>query len=288
MLEADYIAGLGKGLAVLAAFDVHHQRLNASQTALRVGLTRAAARRYLLTLQALGFLDGDGSQFWLTPKVLQFSGNYLASARLPRAAQPTLDELSMHTGGAFSVVVGDGAEVVIVARGRDSLRAAVLQLPSAEQSLVRPLQQLSVAQTHARSVMAMAQGLHLGARLPMHATSTGQVLMASWSAAKLQSWLKQHELRALTPYTITSASVLKKRLKKIKAQGWCCAAQEHELGVQALAVPVHRGDGQVVGALNVVMSVALGKPVGDQEEQALAGQWLPWLQEAAQRLRALS
>lgn len=287
MQQADFIAGLGKGLGVLQAFDVNRQRLNATQAAQRVGLTRAAARRYLLTLQALGYLDSDGTQFWLTAKVLQFSGNYLASAQLPRTAQPTLDALSMHTDGAFSVVVADGAEVVIVARGRDSLRATVAQLTPGGSSANNSVQERQAAIAHARSVMGMAQGLHLGARLPMHATSTGQVLMAHWPSAQLDAWLGQHALRALTPHTITTVTALKKRLQQIRKTGWCCASQEHELGVQGLAVPVYRGDGHVVGALNVVNSVALGEstPVSDQD--AVARRWLPWLQEAAQQLRTL-
>lgn len=287
MQQADFIAGLGKGLGVLQAFDVNRQRLNATQAAQRVGLTRAAARRYLLTLQALGYLDSDGTQFWLTAKVLQFSGNYLASAQLPRVAQPTLDALGMHTDGAFSVVVADGAEVVIVARGRDSLRAAVAQLPPSGSSADNRLQERQASIAHARSVMGMAQGLHLGARLPMHATSTGQVLMAHWSSAQLEAWLQQHALRPLTPYTITTVTALKKRLQRIRKCGWCCASQEHELGVQGLAVPVYRGDGHVVGALNVVNSVALGKPTAASDEDAVAQQWLAWLQEAAQRMRTL-
>lgn len=287
MQQADFIAGLSKGLGVLQAFDVNRQRLNATQAAQRVGLTRAAARRYLLTLQALGYLDSDGTQFWLTAKVLQFSGHYLASAQLPRVAQPLLDALSMHTDGAFSVVVADGAEVVIVARGRDSLRAAVAQLPPRCVSAGNRLQDRQATIAHARSVMGMAQGLHLGARLPMHATSTGQVLMAQWPHAQLEAWLQQHALRALTPHTITTAAALKRRLQQVRKLGWCCASQEHELGVQGLAVPVYRGDGHVVGALNVVNSVALGKPATVSDQDAVAQQWLPWLQEAAQRLRTV-
>jgi len=292
--QADFIAGLGKGLSVLGAFDVSRQRLNATQAAQRVGLTRAAARRYLLTLQSLGYLDSDATHFWLTPKVLQFSGNYLASAQLPRIAQPTLDELSAHTGGAFSVVVADGAEVVIVARGRDSLRSAVAQLPAINDLPSRAAQQLSQAQAHARSMMSMAQGLHLGARLPMHATSTGQVLMASWSAPQLKAWLDQHVLKALTSHTLTTASALQQRLKTVRSNGWCCASQEHELGVKAVAVPVHRRDGTVVGALNVVLGVALHAPTSSHSstssgsDEDLIQQWLPWLQEAAQRLRTMT
>src|SRR5450830_1354385 len=114
--SADFIAGMAKGLAVLESFDTERQRLNATLAAERAGLTRAAARRHLLTLAHLGYLETDGSYFWLSPKVLRFSGSYLASARLPRVIQPTLNRLAAETKSSFSAVVLDGGEVVIVAR----------------------------------------------------------------------------------------------------------------------------------------------------------------------------
>lgn len=116
--KADFIEGMAKGMAVLESFDTERQRLNATLAAQRTGLTRAAARRHLLTLAHLGYLETDGSYFWLAPKVLRFSGSYLASARLPRVLQPTLNRLAAQTQQSFSAVVLDGDEVVIVARRR--------------------------------------------------------------------------------------------------------------------------------------------------------------------------
>ena len=114
--EADYIAALRKGFAVLECFDTERQRLNATVAAERTGITRAAARRHLLTLSSLGYLETDGSFFWLTPKVLRFSGSYLASARLPRVIQPTLNRLAVLMGEALSGAVLDGEEAVIIGR----------------------------------------------------------------------------------------------------------------------------------------------------------------------------
>ena len=90
--KADLIEGMAKGLAVLESFDTERQRLNTTLAAQRTGLSRAAARRHLLTLTHLGYLETDGSYFWLSPRVLRFSGSYLSSARLPRVLQPTLNK----------------------------------------------------------------------------------------------------------------------------------------------------------------------------------------------------
>src|SRR6188508_1989018 len=163
--KPDFIEGIAKGMAVLESFDTERQRLNATLAAERAGLTRAAARRHLLTLAHLGYLETDGSWFWLSPKVLRFSGSYLASARLPRAIQPTLNRLAGHTGESFSAVVLDGDNVVIVARSGSA---------------------------------QLAYGLHLGARLPAHATSTGRVLLAGKGRAEFSAWLKGRELPRLT------------------------------------------------------------------------------------------
>jgi IclR family pca regulon transcriptional regulator len=106
--KTDLIEGMAKGMAVLESFDTERQWLNATLTAGRTGLTRAAARRHLLTLTHLGYLETDGSYFWLSSKVLRFSRSYLASARLPSALQPSLIRLAVQARESFSAVVLDG------------------------------------------------------------------------------------------------------------------------------------------------------------------------------------
>lgn len=251
--KADFIEGLAKGLAVLESFDTERQRLNATLAAQRAGLTRAAARRHLLTLAHLGYLETDGSYFWMAPRVLRFSGSYLASSRLPRALQPTLNRLSAQTGESFSAVVLDGEEVVIVARSG----------------------------TYGAPSRVLAYGLHLGARLPAHATSTGQLLLAAMAPAALSAWLKGRSLARLTPRTLTRPMDLRRRLAEIRRDDYALATEEHELGVQALAVPLRDMQGRTVAALNLVLSGALQPP------PALERSMLPLLAEAARELRAL-
>ena len=104
--SADWIAGLAKGLRLIEAFNETHPRLSASTAARRTGLSRTAARRYLLTLHELGYLDSDGQLFWLTPRVLRLGWSYFDSARFPRTVQPFLQQLSRELGGvtvSFSV-----------------------------------------------------------------------------------------------------------------------------------------------------------------------------------------
>ncbi len=260
--HADLIAGMAKGMAVLESFDTERQRLNATLAAQRAGITRAAARRHLLTLAYLGYLETDGSYFWLSSKVLRFSGTYLSSARLPRVLQPTLNRLAIQTQESFSAVVLDADEVVIVARSGNDWRSS------------------SHSGTQG-SAQVLAYGLHLGARLPAHATSTGRVLLAAKTKTELNQWLKQSALPRLTAHTVTDAKALKVRIDQARTQDYCMASEEHELGVQALSVPLRNLQGQTVAALNVVVAPHR------MTMQAMERQLLPVLQDAARELRPL-
>ncbi|MCX7251668.1 MAG: helix-turn-helix domain-containing protein [Burkholderiales bacterium] len=271
--RADFIEGMAKGMAVLESFDTERQRLNATQAAQRAGLTRAAARRHLLTLAHLGYLESDGSHFWLSAKVLRFSGSYLASARLPRTVQPTLNRLAAQTRDAYSVAVLEGDAVVIVARSAAALApdwASDWDGSSLAAGLPVPA-----------SARLMAYGLHLGARLPAHASSTGRVLLAALPEPELSAWLEGRALARLTPYTVTDTGALRKILEQIRQQDCCIASEEHEIGVHAVAVPLRNLQGKTVGALNAVLTPAR------LARGAIQRELLPLLQDAARELRAL-
>ncbi|WP_408599018.1 IclR family transcriptional regulator C-terminal domain-containing protein [Limnohabitans sp.] len=257
--KADWIEGMARGMAVLESFDTERQRLNATLTAQRTGLTRAAARRHLLTLTHLGYLETDGQYYWLSAKVLGFAGSYLSGARLPRAVQPTLHQLSLATQLSCSVAVLQNDAVIIVARG------------------IWQGSELPAKASHT----VLAYGLHVGTRLPAHATSTGQVLLANLAPTQLQDWLKANSLSRLTANTSTQTQALKQKLKQVAKQDYCVADQEHELGVDALAVPLRNARGNTVAALNLVRS-GVGSTSVD-----LAARWLPLLQHTAQSLRTL-
>lgn len=270
--RADFIEGMAKGMAVLESFDTERQRLNATQAAQRAGLTRAAARRHLLTLAHLGYLETDGSHFWLSAKVLRFSGSYLASARLPRAVQPTLNRLAAQTRESFSVAVLEGDSVVIVARSVATLVSAQSDWDAS--SLRSPAAALA-------PVRMLAYGLHLGARLPAHATSTGRVLLAALPPAELSAWLENRLSARLTPYTVTESDELRQILAEVRQADHCVASEEHELGVHAVAVPLRNMEGRTVGALNAVLSQAR------LQAGAIQRELLPLLHDAARELRPL-
>jgi len=253
LAQRDWIAGLERGVSIIEAFDDAHPRMTAAEAGQRTGMTRTAARRYLLTLQHMGYVAGDGKLFWLTPRVLRLGQSYLESARLPRIVQPVLYRLAAQTQLSFSCVVRDGHEVVIVARSA----------------------------LHERGQRLMAHGLHLGSRLPAHATSTGRVLLVALPAAELRQWLASHDLLRLTAHTVTDSAALEGVLDEVRRQDFCLALEEHELAVQALAVPLRNMEGRTVAALNIVTSPQRMAPAD------MVAELLPLLQEAARELRPL-
>ena len=185
--------------------------------------------------------------------MLRLSGAYLASARLPRVIQPTLNRLAAETQDAHSAVVLDGDEVVIIARSA---------------SLSEPTRML-------------AYGMHLGARLPAHATSTGRLLLSALPKHALDAWLKGRVLPRLTPRTTTSLKHFRAELGKVAEQDYCMVDEEHELGVQAVAVPLRNRQGQTLAALNLIASQ------GAISARRLEGEVLPRLREAARELRQM-
>ena len=217
--NADYVQSLERGLAVIRAFDSEHRELGLSEVARATGLTRAAARRFLLTLVALGYMHFDGSRFSLRPRVLELGFAYLSSLSLPELAEPHMEALVAQINESSSISVLDDTDIVYVAR-----------VPT-------------------RRIMSIT--IAVGTRLPAYATSMGRVLLAALPDAELEERLARIDVRPLTPRTVTSHAALRKVLDQVRRQGYAVTDQELEQGLRSAAVPIHDASGAVVAALNV-------------------------------------
>ncbi|MCI4010320.1 IclR family transcriptional regulator C-terminal domain-containing protein [Brevibacterium sp. ZH18] len=213
-----YVKSAEKTLAVLLAFTADNPHLTVTEVAAATHLTRAAARRFLLTLTDLGYLSTEGSRFALTPRVLDFGAGFLAGLDLPKIAQPHLNDLALDLDESATLSILDADDIVYIAR------AAAPRL-------------------HAVTV-------NLGNRLPAWATSMGRMLIAELPETFQQQFLDRVEISPFTDHTVSSAAELGKELKKIRVQGWCLVSQELDDGLRGLAVPVRRGD-NTLAALNV-------------------------------------
>ncbi|MFC5382005.1 IclR family transcriptional regulator domain-containing protein [Aquipuribacter nitratireducens] len=221
-----FVRSLERGLAVIRAFDAEHPRLSLSEVARRTGLTRAAARRFLLTLVELGYVHASDGVFSLRPRVLELGFAYLSGLRLVDVAHPHMQSLSDAVHESVSVSVLDGDDLVYVGR------------------------------VHARKIMTVA--LDVGSRLPAYCTSMGRVLLAHAPADRLSDYLARVDLVARTPHTVTDAAALAEVLDRVRADGFAVVDQELELGLRSVAVPLHARGGEVVAAMNVAAPLERG------------------------------
>ena len=215
----DFVQSLERGLAVIRAFDAEHRELALTDVARATGLTRAAARRFLLTLVDLGYVHVAEGRFSLRPRILELGYAYLSSLSLPEVAQPHMEALVAIVEESSSISVLDDLDIVYVVR-----------VPT-------------------RRIMSIT--LAVGARLPAYATSMGRVLLADLPDADLDERLSRLQPRPLTVRTVKNAAELRAILAAVRRQGYAAVDQELEDGLRSLAVPIHDGGGRAVAALNV-------------------------------------
>src|SRR5579885_1680458 len=108
--NSDFVQSLERGLAVIRACDAEHRELGLSEVARATGLTRAAARRFLLTLVELGYMNVADGRFALSPRVLELGYAYLSSLTLPEVAQPHMETLVATVNESSSISVLDDLE----------------------------------------------------------------------------------------------------------------------------------------------------------------------------------
>jgi IclR family pca regulon transcriptional regulator len=248
MRGPDFVQSLERGLAVIRAFDREHPELTLSEVATATGVTRAAARRFLLTLVELGYVRGDGRFFSLTPRVLELGYAYLSSLSLPEVAEPHLEDLVAKVNESSSVSVLDGGDVVYIAR-----------VPTSR-------------------IMTVA--ISVGTRFPAYATSMGRVLLAGLADDDLEAYLAKVQLDRLTARTVASVPALRGELTRVRAQGWAIVDQELEEGLRAVAAPIRERTGRTIAAINI-SAHASRTPV-----ESVRRSLLPHLLAAAARIEA--
>jgi IclR family pca regulon transcriptional regulator len=247
--DRDFVASLEKGLLVIEAFDAGRPRLTLSDVAKLTGITRAAARRYLLTLTRLNYADFDGRYFTLSPRILRLGYAYLSSASLSARVQPFLEQISEATGESSSAAILDGDDIVYIARSAT------------------------------RRIMSI--GLGVGSRLPAYCTSLGRAILAYQPEEAIEAYLRRVRMEARTPKTVTDKTEFRAVLEATRAQGYALVNEELEFGLRSIAVPVVQKSGQVTIALN--LSAQAGRVSADEMRE----RFLPSLSAASESLRYL-
>jgi IclR family pca regulon transcriptional regulator len=221
--DKEYVASLEKGLSVIEAFGIMNRPLTLSEAAEITGHSRASARRSLLTLQRLGYVESDGKLFRLAPRVLRLGYAYVTSTATSKIVQPILESISERTQESSSVAVLDGTDVVFLAR--------------------------------AATRRSLTNGLGLGSRLPAYCAATGRILLAALPPEDAEERLQRTRRLPLTPHTCTEMRALLNLLEDARRRGYAVSDEELELGVRSIAIPLRDNYGRTIAAMSIVASV---------------------------------
>ncbi len=244
-----YVQSFARGLEVIRSFSAQAPRQTLTDVAGRAGLTRAGARRILLTLQTLGYVESDGRLFSLTPRILDLGFAYLSSMPIWNLAEPVMEALVEQVKESCSAAALDGTDIVYV-----------LRVP-----------------TH----KIMSIGLGVGSRLPAYCTSMGRMLLAGLPDEEVARRLHASRCKTLTRYTVTDVDALVAKVQQARKQGWCLVNQELEEGLVSIAAPIYGRGGRMVAALNISGQANRTNPKLMQETM------LPRLLEAARAISGL-
>ncbi|MFA9430237.1 IclR family transcriptional regulator C-terminal domain-containing protein [Egicoccus sp. AB-alg2] len=229
---SESVRSFERGLRVIRSFTAEAPEQTLAQVARATDLNRATARRFLMTLEELGYVRRVGDRFALSPRVLDLGYAYVSSFGVPQLALPYLEKLSEQVNEASSVGVLDDTEVVYVAR------------------------------VPAKRVMTVSIGL--GTRFPAYRTSLGRALLAALPDDEVAAIFDRSDRREPTPRTVTGLEALRARLAEVRERGYALVDQELELGVRSIAAPLRDATGRTVAAVNVSTHV---NRTGKQELQ---------------------
>jgi IclR family pca regulon transcriptional regulator len=245
----DFMLSLARGLLVIESFERHQAGRSIVEISQSTGLSRAAIRRILLTLELLGYVERSRQVYRLRTQVLRLGFSFLSSSSVVEAARPVLERISEQLHESSSMSMLDGGQIVYVARAAAS--------------------------------RIMAAGLSVGSRLPAYCTSMGRVLLAALPDDRLETYLHELKPTAYTPKTITRIAQLKKAILQVRKEGYAIVDEELEAGLRSIAVPVSTRNNRVLAAINV------GTHVSRIDRDTLIHRCLPALQEGAGTLRNL-
>ena len=241
-----YVQSFARGLQVIRSFSERAPRQTLSEVAAASGLTRAGARRILLTLQTLGYVVSDGKLFSLTPRILDLGFAYLSSMPIWNRAEPVMEALVQEVQESCSAAVLDATDIVYV-----------LRVPT-------------------QKIMRISLGV--GSRLPAYCTSMGRLLLADLDDDEARARLEASPREALTKHTVTDVDALMAKVAQARRQQWCLVNQELEEGLISVAAPIVNRQGRMVAALNI------SGQANRTSAKAMQEGMLPALREAANRI----
>jgi DNA-binding IclR family transcriptional regulator len=185
-----------------------------------LGVHKSTAFRLLAVLEGRGFVEQteDRGTYRLGFGIVRLAGAITAQYDLTRQGRAACERLAADLGDTVNIAILDGQRAVNV--------------------------------TQSRGAASIASHNWIGQQTPLHATSSGKVLLAFGPAA-VRAAVLADPLDRFTDATVTDPARLATELDRVREAGWASTAEEYEIGLNAVAAPIRGADGAVVAALSV-------------------------------------
>jgi IclR family pca regulon transcriptional regulator len=215
----NFVVSFARGLEVIQGFYNEPDGITAARIAKKTNLSRAAVRRFLITLEMLGYAENVSGVYHLRPSVLRIGCSYLTSTTLPSLALPILEQVSELVHESTSLSALDEDNIIYLARHTSS--------------------------------KVLSVGLSVGSRLPAYCTSMGRVLLADLPKDKLNKYFGRVKMKKWTSKTVTSKTGLTNILNQVAMDRYAIVDGELEPGLRSIAVPIRTSQGKTIAAMNV-------------------------------------
>lgn len=213
------VQSVDRALAILELL-TRHPELGVTEIAAELGVHKSTAFRLVATLEQHRLVEqvGERGKYHLGFGIVRLAGATTARLDIAREARQVSRRLADEFNETVNVAVRDGGAAVNVSQEQGGATVSIQNW--------------------------------IGQRTPLHATSSGKVLLAWLDEDKLAALLAS-ELKPHTPRTITDPGQLRAELERVRQRGWAATAEELEIGLNAVAAPVRGADGTVLAALSV-------------------------------------
>jgi IclR family transcriptional regulator, acetate operon repressor len=213
------VQSIKRAFAVLGALD--EGPLGVTEVAERAALPKSTAARLLATLVGEGAVEQVPGEtaYRLGPRLITLAGGYSLVRSLAAVGRPVLADLAAASGESAGIGVPDG-----------DLIHYIDQVDTPNPVVVRDW---------------------TGARAPLHAVSSGQVLLAFRTPAAIERYLGQPSFERFTPRTLTEPDAVRERLRDVRRRGYAWAIEEFDAGISSIAAPIADASGEVIAAVHV-------------------------------------
>ena len=208
-----------KGLGVIEAFDYETPSMTLADVAKKANMTRSAARRFLISLESLGYATQNDKLFSLTPKIIRLGNSYFSSLLWTKLAYKYAKIVVNECTLSCDVSILDETNIICIMR--------------------------------VDSPKILKGGIHVGGKLPAAYTATGRLFMAEMEDDQLQAYISILTLQKYTNKTITDPDELFSKIKSERNQPYQIVEEELENNLMSIAVPIYNSKQKILGCMSI-------------------------------------